>query len=151
MLPFKNIKNEDENEDAYHKSVQKMDLAELQIKGEIDPERVNLRVTSCFWVDIEAMETKCQPGDSFSIKQVPADDLLSLWITRHHKQFFLVTKSITISNEHVIINVGVMHLVVITYRWVVFDDNSSRSTFLLYDWEGHKAKPGPVLIISISH
>ena len=78
MLPFKNIKNEDENEDAYHKSVQKMDLAELQIKGEIDPERVNLRATSCFWVDIEAMETKCQAGDSFSIKQVAAEDLLSL-------------------------------------------------------------------------
>ena len=71
MLLFKNIT--DKNEDAYHESLEKMDLAALQIGGEIDPSRVDLRATSCYWVNIEAMETKCQPGDSFSITKVTAD------------------------------------------------------------------------------
>ena len=71
MLLFKNIT--DKNEDAYHESLEKMDLAALQIGGEIDPSRVDLRATSCHWVNIEAMETKCQPGDSFTITKVMAD------------------------------------------------------------------------------
>ena len=75
MLLFKNITNK--NEDEYHESLEKMDLAALQIGGEVDPERVNLRATSCHWVNIEAMEAKCQPGDTFSINKVTADDLLS--------------------------------------------------------------------------
>ena len=71
MLLFKNIT--DKNEDAYHESLEKMDLAALQIGGEIDPSRVDLRATSCLCVNIEAMETKCQPGDSFTITKVTAD------------------------------------------------------------------------------
>ena len=71
MLLFKAIK--DKNEDALHEGLEKMDLAALQIGGEIDPSRVDLRATSCHWVNIEAMETKCQPGDSFTITKVMAD------------------------------------------------------------------------------
>ena len=36
--------------------------------------------SSCHWINIEAMERKCQPGYSFSIKKVVADVMVNYTI-----------------------------------------------------------------------